>query len=202
MHSGRWTLKFRRNILPSSSGQKHVSPNCQHSTTVPQNFTVWLVTTRKPYLANGRHFTAASLLKFPLFNSCSNILLRGQKFLVIFGLPPGTFRHEVRNQEIKQVFVWTSVFIILSTSCWHLIFQQLANRTYKIICMVVQSKIWNLCSENLRKLLAKCLARTQKNEWGKNWAVTVATKGAFLDFCVQFFMSEYRNVRYFDTMGF
>jgi len=48
-----------------------------------------------------------------------SILLSGQKFLVIFGLSPGNVRHEVRNQEIKQVFVWTCVFIILSTSCWY-----------------------------------------------------------------------------------
>lgn len=94
------------------------------------------------------------------------------------------------------------VFIILSTGCWYLICQQLGNRTDKIICMVVQSRIWNLCSGNLRKLLAKCLSRSQENERSKNWAVMVATKGAFLDFCVQSFMSGYRNLRYFDTIGF
>ena len=64
-HSCRWTLKFRRNNLPSS-GQKHVSPNCCYPTT---KVTIWLVRIRKSYIANGQHFTAVSLLKFPLFSS-------------------------------------------------------------------------------------------------------------------------------------
>jgi hypothetical protein len=94
------------------------------------------------------------------------------------------------------------VLFILTTNCWYIICQQLENRTNKIICMFLQNRIWNLCSENLRKLLAKCLSITQENEWSKNWAVIVATKGTFLDFCVQSFTSEYRNLRYFDTIGF
>jgi hypothetical protein len=38
------------------------------------------------------------------------------------------------------------------------------------------------------KLLAKCLPRTQENEWSKNWAVIAATKGTFLDFFSVFYV--------------
>jgi hypothetical protein len=48
--------------------------------------------------------------------------------------------------------------------------------------MVVQDRIWNLYWENLRELLAKCLPRTQENEWSKNWTVMVAPKEHFLIF--------------------
>jgi small basic protein len=130
---------------------------------------------------HGCFITEISTIQFLI-----NILLSGQKFLVIFWLSPVKFRHEVWNQEIKQVFFWTCVFIVLSTSCWYLIGHQVGNRTDKIICMVVQSRIWNLYLEYIRKLLAKCLPRTQKNELSKNRAVMVLTKGAFLDFCVVF----------------
>jgi len=107
IHSGRWTMKFRKNTLTFFFRTEACSSQLLARNCYDTKLTIWLVTIRKSYLAKGRHFTALSLLKFPLFNSWSNILLSRQKFLVIFCLSPEKVRHEIRSQEIKQVFVWT-----------------------------------------------------------------------------------------------
>jgi hypothetical protein len=57
---------FRRKTLPLSSGQKHVPPKFWHPTTILQNITIWLVTTRE-LLRFGVRTDMSRLFSLPKF---------------------------------------------------------------------------------------------------------------------------------------